>query len=587
VSIDRAALLRSAEKLLRQGKLDQAIAEYLRVVDAQPGDWNTANVLGDLYMRAGQTDKAVEQFTRSADSLSTEGFLSRAGALYKKILKIRPDDEHALLQAAEVATSQGLLADARAYLNALGERRRSRGDAAGFAAILVRLGSLDPDDYHARLAGAMARVQMGDVAAAVDALKALAAELTERDRSGHALVVLREATRVAPDDLPIKSALVRLLALRTDAASVDEMLALAGDLADAAAARGDWSAAAETLQDALTRAANHIPTLLRLVEIGVDGGLETVIGVAQVQLADAYLAAGSGTEARCIAEDLVARHPEDPEHVERLRRALTILGEPDPDAIIANRLTGFEGFGTLEEQSGRSERVEMVADIEVAKPIDAVEPVEPVEPIELVEPIEQPVEPIEPFEPIEPVELFKPIESNRRSKSPLAEIDLTVVLDDMKGSQVLPQLESKDLDSVFAQFRDEASQRLSKDTMAQDFSRGMELYQAGRLDEAVAPLEAASRAPRYRFEAATTLGRIFLEGGETWRAIEWLERAAQAPAPTPEEGHQLLYELADALEAVGEISRALAICLELRAEAGDYQDVAARVNRLAKVQARG
>jgi hypothetical protein len=48
-----------------------------------------------------------------------------------------------------------------------------------------------------------------------------------------------------------------------------------------------------------------------------------------------------------------------------------------------------------------------------------------------------------------------------------------------------------------------------------------------------------------------------------------------------------LYELADALEAVGEISRALAICLELRAEAGDYQDVVTRVNRLAKVQARG
>jgi tetratricopeptide (TPR) repeat protein len=568
VSIDRAALLRSAEKLLRQGKLDQAIAEYLRVVDAQPGDWNTANVLGDLYMRAGQTDKAVEQFTRSADSLSTEGFLSRAGALYKKILKIRPDDEHALLQAAEVATGQGLLADARAYLSALGERRRSRGDAAGFAAIVVRLGSLDPDDYRARLAGAMARVEIGDVAAAVDALKALAAELTEQDRPDQALVVLREAARVAPDDIPIKSALVRLLAVRTDAASVDEMLALAADLADAAAARGDWPAAAETLQDALTRAANHIPTLLRLVEIGVDGGLETVISVAQVQLAEAYLAAGSGTEARCIAEDLVARHPEDPEHVERLRRALTILGEPDPDAIIANRLIGFEGFGTLEEQSARSERVETVADIEVAKPIELVELVEPIEPIE-------------------PIEVFESFESNGRSKSPLAEIDLTVVLDDIKRSRVLPQLVSKDIDSVFAQFRDEASQRLSTDTVAQDLSRGMALYEAGQLDEAVAPLEAASRAPRYRFEAATTLGRIFLEGGETWRAIEWLERAAQAPAPTPEEGHRLLYELADALEAVGEISRALAICLELRAEAGDYQDVATRVNRLAKVQARG
>ena len=31
-------------------------------------------------------------------------------------------------------------------------------------------------------------------------------------------------------------------------------------------------------------------------------------------------------------------------------------------------------------------------------------------------------------------------------------------------------------------------------------------------------------------------------------ALEWLERASQAPAPNVEDGHQVLYELADALE---------------------------------------
>ena len=68
--IDRTATLRAAEKLLRQGKLQPAIEEYLRVVEDQPRDWNTANLVGDLYVRAGQIDKAVEQFTRIADSLS-------------------------------------------------------------------------------------------------------------------------------------------------------------------------------------------------------------------------------------------------------------------------------------------------------------------------------------------------------------------------------------------------------------------------------------------------------------------------------------------------------------------------------------
>ena len=43
--------------MLRQGKLDAAIAEYLRVVEDQPRDWNAANMLGDLYARAGQSTR--------------------------------------------------------------------------------------------------------------------------------------------------------------------------------------------------------------------------------------------------------------------------------------------------------------------------------------------------------------------------------------------------------------------------------------------------------------------------------------------------------------------------------------------------
>ena len=76
--------------------------------------------------------------------------------------------------------------------------------------------------------------------------------------------------------------------------------------------------------------------------------------------------------------------------------------------------------------------------------------------------------------------------------------------------------------------------------------------------------------------------------GAKWQdAVEWLERAAQAPAPTPDEGHRLLFDLAEALEHVGETARALAICMELQADAGNYRDVAARIDRLAKVRARG
>jgi Flp pilus assembly protein TadD len=53
VPLDREGTLRKAEKLLRQGQLDLAIAEYRAVIEDRPADWNTANTLGDLYVRAG------------------------------------------------------------------------------------------------------------------------------------------------------------------------------------------------------------------------------------------------------------------------------------------------------------------------------------------------------------------------------------------------------------------------------------------------------------------------------------------------------------------------------------------------------
>ena len=71
-------------------------------------------------------------------------------------------------------------------------------------------------------------------------------------------------------------------------------------------------------------------------------------------------------------------------------------------------------------------------------------------------------------------------------------------------------------------------------------------------------------------------------------ALQWLERATQAPSPTADESHQLLYELADTLEKADESARALAVFMELQSEAGsNYRDVDERIDRLTKVQAGG
>ena len=72
---DRATALRAAEKLLRTGKLDLAVAEYERLVRQDSRDWTTAIHLGSLYARAGIIDKSIEQLTTVANAMYDEELL--------------------------------------------------------------------------------------------------------------------------------------------------------------------------------------------------------------------------------------------------------------------------------------------------------------------------------------------------------------------------------------------------------------------------------------------------------------------------------------------------------------------------------
>ena len=64
----------------------------------------------------------------------------------------------------------------------------------------VRLGSLDPNDFDARFAGARARVALDDVPGAIADLKALAAYMQEKERPEEARQALEEAAALDPQD---------------------------------------------------------------------------------------------------------------------------------------------------------------------------------------------------------------------------------------------------------------------------------------------------------------------------------------------------------------------------------------------------
>ena len=649
MAIDRDDALRKAEKLLRQGRLDGAIAEYEHVVDAYPDDIATASALGDLYGRAGKGPQAVAQFMRLGDHFLKEGVQAKAAASYRKVIKLDPSHEGALLQLVEASAQQGQLADAKVHLQSAIEKRKARGDQDGADTLAIRLAELDPNDFEARLQAASIRVRTGKVVTAD--LLALAKELDSRKRVSEAEALLEEvvkrdpaatevslrlskaalgrdelarAKRFLPDTSATKDPellltggkillkldnleaardhLVRFLAVAPKA--VDEVATLGEHLAspnaryaivdllvEHAAASGDFGKAARRLQGFLEKAPRHLAALLRLVEVCVDGDLDAALTAAQQELAEAYLDAGEPEKARVIAEDLLLRNPRSSTHKDRLRRVLVTLGEKDPDGIIAERLS------MLDEDSFGSDDV-----VEPAKPAAV-----PAPPLVAAPPPAPAVSHVDTaFKPItgitadtlaglpemdsgEEVVEFEASDAGDWSDAPAVVAVPAAAPEPEIEPDAAPADGGGQLDTVFSGMRGKALQDTSAlppgDHAARNFRVGQTYAAAAMLKEAADAFEKAARDPRYRFRSAQSLGRLYRKHGMLAEAVEWLETASEAPAPKIDEHRSALYELADALETTGEHTRALAVLLDLVAEQSDYRDARARIERLSRVKA--
>jgi hypothetical protein len=99
-----------------------------------------------------------------------------------------------------------------------------------------------------------------------------------------------------------------------------------------------WEPAATALQQFVACVPTCVDALVRLVEVAVDGDLNSTASHAQEMLADAYLATGAIEEGLAIAEDLVAREPENPVHVARVRQAHELRGSGPSSEASANRV---------------------------------------------------------------------------------------------------------------------------------------------------------------------------------------------------------------------------------------------------------
>jgi tetratricopeptide (TPR) repeat protein len=214
---NKTKVLAAAERHIQQGKLQNAIAEYEKVVKADPKDLTVLNTIGDLYARIGQTDKAVAYFRSVGDTYATQGFTVKAIAMYKKLTKLKPSIE-SVLKLAELYGQQGLQNDARAQYLMVAEQYLHSGHLEQAAHAFQKILDIDPENtsLQVRLADVYVRLQRRDEARKL--LLRTAEGLQARGSKAEAEEVLARVLQLDPAD---KQALLMRGAMALQAGDVE------------------------------------------------------------------------------------------------------------------------------------------------------------------------------------------------------------------------------------------------------------------------------------------------------------------------------------------------------------------------------
>jgi tetratricopeptide (TPR) repeat protein len=189
--------LSSAEKFVQQGKLQNAIAEYQKVLKADSRDLTVSNTIGDLYARLGQNDKAVESFKSVGDAYATQGFTVKAIAMYKKLTKIKSTLE-SVLRLAELYTQQGLFNDARAQYLQVAEEFLRAGELEQAVRIFQKTLEMDPENVAMRVRLAEVYIRLGKKTEAWQLFAAAADSLRGKGQLAQAEEILQRMLTLDP-----------------------------------------------------------------------------------------------------------------------------------------------------------------------------------------------------------------------------------------------------------------------------------------------------------------------------------------------------------------------------------------------------
>jgi pilus assembly protein FimV len=192
-------IIKTAEKYVKQGKLINAIAEYKKLLEANPKDWGTINLIGDLCVRLGENQEAIEYFNRLGEHYAKDGFYLKAIAIYKKITKLDPNNMPAYAKLGHLYAKQGLPLEARANYQIVADHYINHREYTKAAEIYQSLAELEPENIIVRQKLAEINFRLGKKEESIQELFSIAKELIRKEKYDESRKLLRKILEMQPD----------------------------------------------------------------------------------------------------------------------------------------------------------------------------------------------------------------------------------------------------------------------------------------------------------------------------------------------------------------------------------------------------
>ena len=209
--IDKARVIDLAERQVKAGRIEEAIAEYKKLAQGDSPDVSIHNIIGDLYAQIGRAEDAIRSFQAVASHYESKGYHSQALALYKKISKLAPEDVITIVRMGDLFAAQGFAAEAkREYIRAEQKLRRDK-RVKELMYLYDKLIKLDRDNIDFKLTQADLFRQEGFTDEAVVKLNEAAELRLSRNELGEAEKIIEQARWLKGGDERTLTNLVEIL----------------------------------------------------------------------------------------------------------------------------------------------------------------------------------------------------------------------------------------------------------------------------------------------------------------------------------------------------------------------------------------